>query len=730
MEILSFSVKTLKKMKLQCLPTTKDGIIKKAKRESWAYSRIKVFGGEANKYSFNSMPDEVREAIIKYVKSPKTIINFLSMPEEIRTAVIISYLQSPTSMPNFNLLPEKVKKEIAVKLSPEVRMKESYESLWRWFARKPQKAKEKAKWQLMVLHSVEDLVENGVDGKNARIEVGEKYGVDQSTIWRWQKKVDGYDKKDWLPALCRSGKNGRGESDFSQEAWEVFKGDYLRLEKPSITACYNRLVEANKNNGYGWEIPSIRTVQRCVKERIPVTIKILKREGEKKLKRIYPAQKRDKSNLRAMQWINGDGYTHNVFVKWPMSKNDIEVLRPKTWFWQDVYSNKILAWRTDITENSDLIRLSFLDVCDDFGIPEEITIDNTRAAANKWMTGGVKHRFRYKVKEDDPLGVFPSLGCEVHWATPEWGQAKPVERAFGIGGIGEYVDKDTALSGAWCGSNTNAKPENYGKKAVDIDTFLDAIKRGVQYYNTIANRKTDVCAGVLSYQEAFEQSFKNSGDSVRKIVPEQRMLMLLTAEGVRVTNEGTFTLDAGKGFGVGSNRYGSDVLYDWARKKIIVRFDPQDLHGCVWCYSLDNRFLCEASCIFAAGFGDTEKAREHNRQRRKMIKATKEAAKAQNRMSVVEAAEKLNFEPDDDGERLTRVIRPIYNNDNENDNENESGSDSINNNDNEFGNYYEFDENLVNRFLAEDINRSSQNDEDIIHDSFAKGVELMKQAYG
>jgi len=94
-----------------------------------------------------------------------------------------------------------VQTAISIKFSPEVRMNESYESLWSWFDKKPQKAKEKAKWQLMVLHSVEDLVENGVYGKNARIEVGEKYGVDQSTIWRWQKKVDGYDKKDWLPAL-------------------------------------------------------------------------------------------------------------------------------------------------------------------------------------------------------------------------------------------------------------------------------------------------------------------------------------------------------------------------------------------------------------------------------------------------------------------------------------------------------------------------------------------------
>lgn len=86
-----------------------------------------------------------------------------------------------------------------------------------------------------------------------------------------------------------------------------------------------------------------------------------------------------------MQWINGDGYQHNVFVKWFNG----EILRPKTWFWQDVASRKIIGWRTDVSENTDSIRLSLMDVFQTYGIPQELTIDNTRAAANKWLTGGV-----------------------------------------------------------------------------------------------------------------------------------------------------------------------------------------------------------------------------------------------------------------------------------------------------------------------------------------------------
>ncbi len=40
-----------------------------------------------------------------------------------------------------------------------------------------------------------------------------------------------------------------------------------------------------------------------------------------------------------MQWINGDGYLHNVFVRWFNG----DVIRPKTWFWQDVKTRKFWA---------------------------------------------------------------------------------------------------------------------------------------------------------------------------------------------------------------------------------------------------------------------------------------------------------------------------------------------------------------------------------------------------
>ncbi|HFU7594468.1 TPA: transposase domain-containing protein, partial [Escherichia coli] len=155
----------------------------------------------------------------------------------------------------------------------------------------------------------------------------------------------------------------------------------------------------------------------------------------------------------------------------------------------DVKTRKILGWRCDVSENIDSIRLSFMDVVTRYGIPEDfhITIDNTRGAANKWLTGGAPNRYRFKVKEDDPKGLFLLMGAKMHWtsvvAGKGWGQAKPVERAFGVGGLEEYVDKHPALAGAYTGPNPQAKPDNYGDRAVDAELFLKTLAEGVAMFN-------------------------------------------------------------------------------------------------------------------------------------------------------------------------------------------------------------------------------------------------------
>ena len=338
------------------------------------------------------------------------------------------------------------------------------------------------------------------------------------------------------------------------------------------------------------------------------------------------------------------------------------------WYWQDVYSRRILGYRVDVTEHTDQIRLSAGDVIEQYGIWEHVTIDNTRAAANKWMTGGVKTRYRFKVKEDDPLGLFPQLGIKVHWTQVNLGkghgQAKPVERAFGIGGLGEWIDKHPAFEGAWTGNNPNAKPENYASRAVPLDVFLMHLNAGIIEWNAREGRRTEVCGGVKSFDQAFYESYQQS--SVRKATEEQRRLWLLAAEAVPVRRDGTFTMGAGAKTGEGRNRYFCPELQSIgeAKGKVVVRFDPDSLHESVHCYTLNGLYIGKAVVWEAAGFGNTETARIYNKHRRQFIKAEKAAAKAVRQMDTVEMLDRLPKPdlpdaPAPGASQLVRTPRPI-----------------------------------------------------------------------
>ncbi|KFA96221.1 transposase domain-containing protein [Vibrio sp. ER1A] len=514
------------------------------------------------------------------------------------------------------------------------------EALWARWSKTNNAAKEKAQQALRTVQAVHALRKNGIKLMDAYESVSEEYGVALSTLRRSCAKVKGIDECDWAPALLpkhfevAQTKKAKQFAYITPDAWEFFKSDYLSLEQPTMTASYERLKDAAVH--HGWKVPSLKSLSRRLEHEVPIQQRVLLREGEHALHQMFPPQERTVEGLHALEWINGDGYQHNVFVRWFNG----EILRPKTWFWADVYSRKIVGWRCDLSENTDSIRLSLMDVCEKYGIPKEITLDNTRAAANKWMTGGVPNRYRFKVKEDDPLGIIPMLNIKLHWSSvilgKGHGQAKPIERAFGVGGIEEYIDKHPLCRGAYTGPNPMAKPDNYGSKAIDAEDFLNAIAQGVEMYNAKENRNTEICKGFMSFNQAFNASYESA--PIRKASSEQLQMMMLQAEAVRVSRHGTISLDAGGSLKGRKNRYYHDSMMNYIGQKLVARFDPLKLHDSVEIYTLNGVRVCTADCLEKVGFGDTQAAREHKRKRTQFTKANKAAALAQTEMDALEVA--------------------------------------------------------------------------------------------
>ena len=164
----------------------------------------------------------------------------------------------------------------------------------------------------------------------------------------------------------------------------------------------------------------------------------------------------------------------------------------------------------------------------------------------------------------------------------------------------------------------------------------------VAAWNARPGRRTELGGGKYSFDEIFERSYTQA--PITKATEEQRRLCLLCAEAVRVQRDTTFTLEAGSVAGAGRggrNRYGSPLLDNYVGQRIVVRFDPQDLHSHVFVYTPQGGYIGRAECIEPVAFGDTEAARQIKRARNQFMRAAKQMAKAEVRMSALEAGAML-----------------------------------------------------------------------------------------
>ncbi|MDH3999582.1 MAG: hypothetical protein OET90_12195, partial [Desulfuromonadales bacterium] len=231
--------------------------------------------------------------------------NYSIMPEAAQTALLLKHPEIAVQTV-LNTSENQLQNERLERLKDYDR-----DSLWSYFSAKPQKVKDAAAQKLKAIQTVESLLLHGMKKGPAKEAVVNAYiesmRISFSTLGKWMKAVEGYDRQDWLPVLVDKHAGRQKEADCAPEAWEFFKADYLRRCKPSVADCYDRLERAAKE--HGWSIPSDKTLSRKLNREIPRQVILLAREGADALTRAYPSQERDHSVFHAMQAINGDGYT-------------------------------------------------------------------------------------------------------------------------------------------------------------------------------------------------------------------------------------------------------------------------------------------------------------------------------------------------------------------------------------------------------------------------------------
>jgi len=510
----------------------------------------------------------------------------------------------------------------------------------------PAHKKRKAEQAVAALDTIQRLVQGGSSRLSAIEHTARLCEVSRATIYNWQKTVAGLPREDWRYWLApRQSGNGRDETPMHPDAWRALCGLYLRVEQPSFADCWRllKIMAAEQ----GWGLPSARTAQRRLDLLSPLLVTAL-REGTEAHNRALPAQRRDVRGLRALEVVNADGHIWDVFVRW----EDGTVGRPVMIAFQDIRSRKALSWRLDRSENKEAVRLAFGDLVERYGIPEAALFDNGRHFASKWLTGGAENRYRFKIRDDEPEGILVQLGVAVHFTNPYSGQSKPIERLFGS--WAHTVAKDPRFAGAYVGNSPDAKPENYGSRAVPIEEFRAVLEQHVGWFNAEPGRRGAWAEG-RSYDQVFEESYTANAARIRRATAEQRRLWLMAAEAVTVRPDSTVHLLG--------NRYHAEFLVRMRGQKVTIRFDPDNLHTVpAHIYRTDGVYLGEAPCIADVGFLDKTAAQETARARKAALNHTRRAAEAMRRMPLHEQGRLIPALDKAEAPALPeqRVVRPVF----------------------------------------------------------------------
>lgn len=536
---------------------------------------------------------------------------------------------------------ELIRRGLAVPANVIIASPSAADHLWSWYERQTTKVKAEAQARLVAVDAVLAHEAGGSTRSAAVALTAATQGVSPATLWLWLGMIKGAAPEHRLPRLAPRRQGGGACSEIDPTVWQVFLSDYLRPSAPTMASVYARTLEYAQKQGV--EIPHLKTFQRRLERDVDGRLVIAKRSGQDALRATIPHQQRSVADLRALELVNIDGHRWDVFVRWP----DGTVARPMMVAIQDVMSRKFLAWRIAETESAVLTRLAFADLFKRWGIPDACLMDNGRAFASKWITGGSKSRFRFKIRAEEPTGLLTSLGVKIHWAMPFRGSSKPIERGFRD--FCDAIAKHPAFEGAYTGNRPDAKPENYGSRAIDLDVFRRVVDQGIAAHNAKMGRRTEMARGG-SFDQAFEASYRRS--TIRHAGPEQLRLALLAAD--------QLTADRKSGeIALYGNRYWSDDLYAVAGQKVTVRFDPDDLQSEIHVYTLDGAYLATAPVIAATGFLDAGAAKVRARQEADVKKKAKALEQAENLLTAAQLAAMLPEAEEDETPPQPAALRPV-----------------------------------------------------------------------
>jgi len=409
----------------------------------------------------------------------------------------------------------------------------------------------------------------------------------RTTLYRWLAK---YHQQGLLGLVDKRG-GGRFENEIiSEEAFEFFKSLYLTQQQLPLKTCWCNINYINQSQKRGWKIPELSMMYRIVKDRIPLAVSVLHREGLAAYEaKCAPYIEIDPDSIEPNQVWVGD---HSQFNCWVNYQN--RLVRPWMTVWQDLKSRMIVGWYLSIIPNQTTILLSMKRAIEKFGPPESVKIDNGRDYDSELFTGVTKQVRKALGKDcivkkstgeiitkrprkvlgkgylDEKIlaGIFAMMDIAVSFAIPFNAKAKRIERLFAT------IDSQfTATFDLYCGKDTKRKPEDLVEKLKDPATIREAIS---------FEKFEELFASYVEVYNANSHSAKDMQEQSPAEVFQNHRIHRVLAPGVvdlllRIWSHELIVGKNGVQFkGIYYGQYNAELLIHQGRK-VRISYDPDDL---------------------------------------------------------------------------------------------------------------------------------------------------------
>ncbi|MFZ5764164.1 MAG: Mu transposase C-terminal domain-containing protein [Thermodesulfobacteriota bacterium] len=541
-----YTAKELLDLDLPCLPNTVQNILRRAKRENWAFIYEKCQGPSRRAFLAHLLPEYVKEAILARKKAD-------------RFSLIVSNGQKKQPAATQNLTD--AQKQTALARADLMRLYVAH------VARAPWGKKDQAKADFLSLYSIQEW-------PHLHSLLGE---VSLQSIERWKKIMD--DTGDAFALADRRGSHKRGKRSILSEQALILERLALNPNRPKISFVVRMAQIIMEKRGIDHH--SKATYRRYLEEYKAKHYDtwVFAREGEKGLNdKVAYNLKRDYSKIQVGDVVVADGHVLNfeIINPWTGKPKRMTLI-----LFYDMKSNMPLGWEIMPTENTAAISSALRRAIIVLGkYPKCAYLDNGRAFKARFFTNAPEF------DEAGLTGLYARLGIETTFAWAYHGQSKTVERFFGV-----LHDAEVWMP-TYVGNNVYAKPPrmNRGEKlhvalwekatqglALTMDQAHQLI---AAFFDEYANREQgpDSHLAGLKPIDVFNEG-RGPGvdrDELRELMMDA-VVKRIGQDGIRLFNE----------------EYYHPALYG-RRDQVKVRYDLMD-RSSVLVYEDNGRFLCEAA---------------------------------------------------------------------------------------------------------------------------------------